>query len=180
MAAKRFALRLAACALVILAGVTGCVPGDRVPPPSASAAPVFDPIAFFAGRTHGTGTLNILFSKTRPTDVRGVGVVTGRGEITLDQDVVQGQGAAKHRTWRLRRVALGRYVGTLTDAAGPVDVDAKGNTLHIAFAMKGGLRAEQRLYLQSGGQVALNRMTVRKLGVVVASLDERIERVERP
>lgn len=180
MAAERSLLRPTACALVILAGVTGCVPGDRRPPPAASAAPVFDPIAFFAGRTHGTGTLHILFSKTRATDVRGVGVVTAPGEITLDQDVEQGRSPAKHRRWRLRRVEAGRYVGTLTDAVGPVDVEAKGSTLHIAFAMNGGLRAEQILYLQPGGQVALNRMTVRKLGVVVARLDERIERVERP
>ncbi len=141
---------------------------------------MFDPIAFFAGRTHGTGTLNVLFSKAQHTDVRGVGAVTAPGEITLDQDVVQGQGPAKHRTWRLRRVGTLRYVGTLTDAIGPVEADVSGNMLHIAFAMKGGLRAEQRLYLQPGGQVALNRMTVRKLGIVVANLDERIERVTRP
>jgi len=169
----------AACALAVLIGAAGCVAGDRVRPSASAAAPVFDPIIFFAGATHGTGTLHILFSKPRHTDVRGVGMSGATGEITLDQDVVQGDGPTKHRTWRLRRTAPGRFGGTLTDAVGPVVADAQGNVLRIAFTMKGGLRVEQRLYLQSGGRVALNTMTVRKLGIVVARLDERIERVDR-
>ena len=40
--------------------------------------------------------------------------------------------------------------------------------------MKGGLHAQQWLYLQPGGQVARNRMVVTKFGVPVASLDETI------
>lgn len=179
MAAKRFFRHAApAFALAALIGAPGCVPAGHVAPPAASAMPVFDPVRFFAGSTHGTGTLHILFSKPRSTDVRGMGLVSPAGEITLDQDVVQGDGAAKHRTWRLRPAGPGRYTGTLTDAVGPVFADIHGNALHIAFVMKGGLKVEQRLYLQPGGQVALNRMTVRKAGIVVARLDERIERRE--
>jgi hypothetical protein len=182
MAAERSPFRHAAsaCVLITLMGVAGCASGNSALPAAAATVPLFDPIGFFAGPTHGTGTLHILFSKPRTTDVRGSGLMTAPGKITLDQDVVQGQGAARHRSWRLRRAGPDHYTGTLTDAVGPVVADAKGNALHIAFTMKGGLRVEQRLYLQPGGEVALNRMTVRKLGVVVATLDERIERVARP
>lgn len=180
MAADRKFRRLAgpACALVALTGVAGCVSGGRVGPSAPAAMPTFDPIVFFAGKTHGTGTLHILFSKPRSTDVRGIGVARTADEITLDQDVVQGEGAVKHRTWRLRQTAPGHYAGTLTDAVGPVYADTQGNVLRIVFTMHAGLKVEQRLYLQTGGRVALNTMTVRKLGIVVARLDERIERLE--
>ena len=43
--------------------------------------------------------------------------------------------------------------------------------------MAGGLIAEQRLSMQPDGDTALNRMTVRKLGVVVAVISETIRRV---
>lgn len=44
--------------------------------------------------------------------------------------------------------------------------------------MKGGLAAEQFLYLQPDERTLLNRMTVRKFGLVVARVDERIFKSE--
>lgn len=173
-------------ALCILACVSGCVAGRSAPLPAAPGAPDFDPIAFFAGRTHGTGVLHVLFRGAKTTDVRGIGVAMGEGrtggrggsEIILDQSVVQGESPARHRRWRLHRDGPGRYTGTLTDAVGPVVALAQGNRLRIAFTLKGGLAVDQRLSLEPGGRVALNVMTVRKFGLVVARLDERIERME--
>lgn len=52
--------------------------------------------------------------------------------------------------------------------------EVTGNLLHLAFSMKGGLRAQQWLYLQPGGQVSRNRMLITKFGLPVASLDETI------
>ena len=42
--------------------------------------------------------------------------------------------------------------------------------------MKGGLKAEQWLYLKRGGQVAENVMVIRKFGIPVARLTETITR----
>lgn len=109
--------------------------------------------------------------------VTGRGVVTSDGEIVLDQDVQRGSAPPSRRTWRLHRIAPGRYTGTLSDAIGPVTGEVAGNCLHLAFAMKSGLRAQQWLYLQPGGHVARNRMVVTKFGLPVASLDETIRRV---
>jgi hypothetical protein len=162
--------------LIGLLGTGACVSDDRSVPPSPVAAPAFDPVVFFQGRTHGTGTLHVALKHPQTTDVRGNGVASGDDGILLDQDVTMGRGKPKHRSWRLRRIGVGRYAGTLTDAVGTVTAQSQGNVLQIDFAMKGGLKVEQRLYLQPGGQVALNTMVVRKLGVVVARLDERIER----
>ena len=156
-----------------------CVPSGRLAGEQA-AAPDFDPIAFFAGHTEGRGRLAVILRHDQPTLVEGHGVVGPVGTITLDQDVRRGTEAPTHRTWRLRRVAPGRYAGTLSDASGPVAGDVTGNRLHLRFAMKGGLKAQQWLYLQPGGQVARNRMVVTKFGIPVASLDETITRLAGP
>ena len=97
--------------------------------------------------------------------------------IVLDQSVERGGRPATRRQWRLRPDGTRGYVGTLTDAVGPVSGAVDGNTLHLSFVMKGGLKAEQWLYLQPGGMVAHNVMLVRKLGMTVARLDETISRV---
>ncbi len=153
-----------------------CVPSGHLAR-AQTTAPTFDPIAFFAGHTMGRGSLKVLTKHRQTVLVEGHGVVGADGTIALDQDVRQGNRPATHRSWHLRRTAPGRFVGTLTDAAGPVAGDVTGNTFHLRFMMKGGLRAQQWLYLQPGGQVSRNRMVVTKFGVPVASLDETITRV---
>jgi len=81
------------------------------------------------------------------------------------------------RTWRLQPQGSGGHHATLTDAVGPVEVQADGNLLHIRFVMKGGLGVEQWIYLQADGRSALNRMVVRKFGIPVATLRETIRKV---
>lgn len=142
----------------------------------AAAMPVFDPGAFFAGKTQGRGTLKVAFRRAEPTLVEGRGHVTGDGTIVLDQDVTRGDAPMTHRRWRLHRTGPNAYGGTLTDATGPVVGDVAGNRLHLAFRMKGGLRAQQWLYLRPGGGIADNRMVVTKFGIAVATLHEVIAR----
>ena len=138
---------------------------------------MFDPVAFFAGHTQGHGSLKIAFRGRQQTLVDGTGKPDGDTDIVLDQNVRRDGRLAKHRTWHLHRIAPEKYAGTLSDASGPVSGDVVGNRLHLAFAMKGGLKAQQWLYLQPGGQVAKNRMIVTKFGIPVASLDEIITRL---
>lgn len=165
-----------AAGVISLLLCSACVPSGHLGSKQAPT-PVFDPITFFAGRTHGTGVLSVLFHKRITTDVTGRGSIDPDGAIVLDQMVKQGSKPATRRRWRLHRAAGGTFDGTLTDASGPVHGQVSGNRLHLAFSMHGGLRADQWLYLQPGGQVARNHMVVTKLGVPVASLDETITRV---
>lgn len=153
----------------------GCASSNRMAVEQTDGL-TFDPIAFFAGTTEGRGALKIVMKASQPTLVEGHGRVDADGAITLDQSVRRGTMPPTHRSWHLQRVAPGRYAGTLSDAAGPVSGDVAGDRLHLAFAMKGGTRAEQWLYLQPGGQVAHNVMIVRKFGVPVARLTETITR----
>lgn len=163
-------------ALAAVFAISGCVPSDHLASAQAPA-PVFDPVMFFAGHTEGRGTLAVAMRHRKPTLVDGHGIVTSDGGIDLTQDVRQGDGKPTHRTWHLRQIATGRYTGMLSDASGPVTGEVEGNCLHLRFAMKGGLRAQQWLYLEPGGQAAHNRMVVTKFGLPVASLDEKIVRI---
>jgi len=139
--------------------------------------PVFHPAVFFAGRTEGHAKLKQLFHSARPVHVVGNGRVE-RDTLILDQIVTQQGKKPERRQWRIRETTPGRYAGTLSDATGPVSGDVAGNCLHLAYPMKGGLKVEQRIYLQPGGRTALNRMKISKLGVTVASLDETISKLD--
>jgi hypothetical protein len=143
----------------------------------ALVAAAIDPIVFFTGRTEGEGTLSVAMQE-RPVTVRvrGIGRVDPDGTLVLDQRVREGSKPVKERQWRIRQIAPGRYAGTLSDADGPVSGELVGERLHLRFKMKGGLTADQWLALDPGGNSVRNVMTVRKLGVRVATLDETIRR----
>ncbi|MGN6278175.1 MAG: DUF3833 family protein [Sphingomonas sp.] len=141
----------------------------------AAPQPLFRPDAFFAGRTEGHAELKELFHSTKPVHVVGHGRVD-HGTLILDQTVMQQGKKPQQREWRIHQISPGRYAGTLSDATGPVEGDVSGNCLHLSYPMKGGLQVDQLIYLQPGGQSALNRMKITKFGITVASLDETITR----
>lgn len=141
----------------------------------AAPQPVFHPDIFFAGHTEGHAQLKELFHSAKPVHVVGTGRVE-HGTLILDQTVMQQGKKPESREWRIHQVSPGRYAGTLSDATGPVNGDVAGNCLHLSYPMKGGLQVDQRIYLQPGGQRALNRMKITKFGITVASLDETITR----
>lgn len=170
----KFLKRLCCIAPTLLAACAGAA---SVPAPVA-AGPTFDPIAFFSGQTEGSGRLHIVLSHPRAVHVHGQGTVTADGALRLVQEVDEEGKPASRREWVIRTIAPGRYAASLSDARGPVMVEVAGDRLHLRFHMAHGLAAEQWLLLAPGGQAARNRMIVRKLGIVVARLDEKI--VRRP
>ena len=165
----------ARAALLLALACGGCVSGERLAGQQAPA-PVFDPATFFVGHTQGQAVLKIALHRPQQVRVEGQGRLAPDGTLVLDQSVRTGDGIAKQRSWRFHSQGAGRWIGTLSDAAGPVRGDIAGNCLHLAFAMKGGLKAQQWLYLQRGGAIVRNVMVVRKMGLPVARLDETITR----
>lgn len=159
---------------VPLLAAAPCVSRPALPPPAP--APVFDPAQFFAGRTEGRGMLKIMLSRRTPVVVHGHGRIAADRSLVLDQTVSEGGKVPTERQWTFRAAGPGRFAGTLSDAAGPVGGDVAGNRLHLHFRMHGGIVADQLLDLAPDGQSAHNRMTFRKLGIVVATLDETIQR----
>lgn len=142
----------------------------------AASQPVFDPKAFFTGRTTGEGVLRVVLSRPRAVHVVGNGHLDADSSLVLDQRLEEAGRPPSTRSWHLRSVSDARFSGTLSDAKGPVVADVHGNLLHIRFTAKRGLAVEQWLYLQPGGETALNRMVARKFGIVVATLRETIRR----
>ncbi len=144
-----------------------------------AAAPVFDVVSFFAGRTEGRGVLKVALSPKRDVIVHGSGRVEPDGTLILDQVVEREGKQPEQRQWRIKEVAAGRYTGTLTDARGPVTGVLNGNVLKLRYRLKnGGLSAEQTLHLQPDGRTVLNRMEISKLGITIAELQETIGKVD--
>ena len=147
-------------------------------PELAADSPVFNAERFFTGRTQGSGSLKIIMRGPEAIRVEGNGWVEKDGTLVLDQLVRRGTRPVEKRQWRFRAVGPGRYAGTLSDAAGPVQGQVQGNRLHLSYAMKDGAHAEQWIYLQPDGRTALNRMAIRKFGMTVAHLNETIRKVD--
>ena len=137
----------------------------------------FDPMTFFTGRTEGTGRLKITLRRATAVDVRGEGRVANDGTLILRQTVEEYGKDPRRREWRMREVSPGRYTGTLTDATGPVEGELVGGRLRLRYPMKGGMRAVQWIEGAPDGSSARNRMTVSRLGVPIARLDETIRRI---
>ena len=157
--------------IALLAAACTAPPGGQA---LASKTPVFSVQRFFAGHTRGDGELKIIFAAPRRVVVHGDGRIAADGVLVLDQAIDQQGKAPRRREWRIRETAPGRYVGTLTDAIGPIAGATSGNALHLRFSAPGDEDYEQWLFLGADGQSARNLMTVRKWGIVVARLDETI------
>lgn len=143
-----------------------------------AAAPRFDALAFFTGRTEGSGAMKIMFGRHRAVHVHGNGRIERDGTLVLDQTVERDGKPATQRTWRIRRDGSDGYGGTLSDARGPITGETVGDRLHLRYRAPGGVRVEQWLTLAPDGRSARNRLTARKLGVVVARLDETIRKLD--
>lgn len=163
-------LGFTAAVSLALAGASG---------PAGAAPAAFDPAAFFTGKTVSSGTLKEMFSAAKPTRVATVGSMRADGTLVLDQDVAIGSDPVRHRVWKLRETAPGRFTGSISDATSPVSGRVAGDTLTLSYTLEGGLKVAQTLTLAPGGQSAHNAMTVRKFGVVVARLSETIRRQGR-
>ena len=173
-ASRALTRALARAALLALAPACLARGPQRLAP---SAAPEFRPEAFFAGRTHGVGTLVVRGRGPRALRVEGEGRVEADGTFRLDQRVTAADGSVEMRTWRLRRVDDRTYAATLSDARGPVTAEADGNRLHLRYEIRRpAVAMEQWLYLEPDRRTVRNVATVTVLGVPWARLTESITR----
>jgi hypothetical protein len=141
-----------------------------------TAVPALQPMAFFAGRTHGDGELAKVFNRPVRVTVDSVGRRQG-DTLILDQTIHEGGSSPSVRRWTMRSVAPNHYSGSLTDATGQVNVIVSGSRANIRYKAKGGIEIEQQLVLQSDGKTILNRLSAHKFGVRVAMLSETIHKL---
>ena len=167
-------MRGAAAALLPLA-LGGCM-NTAIPVPAPGTR--FDPIAFFAGRTAGEGTLHTVLGDRAPIRVRSIGRPDGKGGLVLTQVIAQGAKPPRQRRWTIRPEGGGRYTGELTDARGPVRVAVSGGGAWIGYTMKNGMQVNQFVALQADGRTLANRLNVDKFGLAVARVDETIRKLD--
>lgn len=134
------------------------------------------PETFFAGRALGTGTLTIM-GKARRLSVESVGAALQDGSFRLDQTIRFEDGKASRRDWIMRRLADGTYRATLSDAAGMVSGEARGNVFELEYlARRPAVRMAQTLTLQPDGRTVVNLGRVTALGIPIGKLTETIVR----
>jgi len=132
---------------------------------------------FFIGRLEGNGTVNIIFQSQQTVRDISRGRMEG-GTLVIDQ-IVQQQGTApRRRQWRLTRAGANRFTGTITDVRGAVTGEIAGNVLHLSYRSAQGPYVEQWITLHANGRTAHNRMTFRRFGIQVATVEEVIRRLD--
>lgn len=147
-------------------------------PASGSADGKLDMIGFFTGKTHGENVIRIAFHRSHKLVIDSVGGRNKEGEFIL-LDTVQEEGKpTTKRTWVMRPVSSDHYTGSLSDAAGPVDILVAGNGATIRYVMKnGGLKIEQHLQVQHDGTLA-SHVVARKFGMKFAQADGTIRKLD--
>ena len=136
------------------------------------------PEQFFVGRTEGTGTVHVMLSGGHGVRAHSRGRIDQGGALVIDQIVEEEGKPARRRSWRLVRSGPNRITGTISDARGPVTGEIVGNVLYLRYRLAEGPTVEQRITFQPGGRTAHNRMTFRRFGLRVATVEETIRRVE--
>lgn len=143
----------------------------------AAAAPQLDLQAFFTGRSHSDNDLKIVFHSPHKLIVDSVGHREGREFIQVDTVHEEGK-PVRTRTWRTHEVSSNHFVGTLSDATGPVDVTVNGKTATIRYVMSGGLNVVETLQLQGEGRFLSNHVDVKKFGLHFAHIDGMIRKLD--
>ncbi len=148
-----------------------------------SGRPIFDPLQFFAGRTHSWGVFET--RSGQPSKVLTT-ATTGRREadgLHFEQDLVFQGSRKSHRSWLVRRVDEHRYTATGTGIIGIARGEARGNVFHLDFTLDalpgnslGHLHMSQWMYLQPDGATMINRATLSKAGVTVAMITEQFRK----
>jgi len=147
---------------------------------AAAATPEapLDMMAFFTGRTHAENVLKIIMKKPAPLVVDSIGGKGDRGDFVLIDTIHEGDKPVRTRKWIMKAAGPNHYVGTLSDAVGPVDVTLAGRGATIRYTMKGGLNVTQLIQLQADGRTLANSVVVKKFGMKFASVDGNIRKVD--
>ena len=146
-------------------------------PSAVRSERVRDPLRFFEGSTVAVSTVKVAMKKAYRTRSLGRGLIRRDGSLDLVQRV-EDEGRPPHdRRWEIRRIAPGRYAGTMTEASGPVRIEEMGGRFRFQFKMKGGLSAEQWLTPLPDGRSARTKLTVRKFGMTVGRSEGLIRKI---
>ena len=136
-----------------------------------------DPMRFFEGRTEMVSTVKVLMSKPYQSRTLGQGRLLNDGSLALVQQVQDEGKPTTSRLWKIRKVDQNSFAGTMSEAVGPVKVEAVGGRYRFNFKMKGDLAVEQWVTPMADGRTARSNASVKKFGVRVATSEGFIRRL---
>lgn len=145
--------------------------------PGQSAVTGDDPLQFFEGRTESVGTVRLMMKKPFRSKAIGTGEIKPDGSLVLVQRVYDQGEQPRERRWHMRRVAPGRYSGTMSEAKGPVTVEEVDGKYRFRFRMDNSVSVEQWLIPSADGRSARSRVTIRKYGIQVGSSNAVIHKL---
>ena len=149
------------------------------PASAAPDPPKLDMTGFFAGKSHADNVIKIALHGPHRLIVDSVGGRNKEGEFVLVDTVREEGKPVRTRTWVMRATGEGHFTGFLSDAAGPVDVVAAGDTATIRYTMKdGNLKITQQIKLQSDGKTLANHVVAKKFGLTFAHVDGTIRKLD--
>lgn len=152
---------------------TACVPSA-----AGAAASFAQPIRFFEGRTEMVSVVKVAMRKPYRSQTVGRGRILPDGSLALVQDVRDSDKPARQRVWRIRQAASGQFVGTMSEALGPVSIVEVNGRYRFNFKMKGNLMVEQWITPLPSGNAARSETTIKKFGVRVARSEGFIRKLE--
>jgi hypothetical protein len=137
------------------------------------------PEQFFVGRTEGSGQAHVILSGSHGVRDHSRGRLERGGAVLLLDQIVDEDGKPpRSRSWRLVRSGPSSFTGTISDARGAVTGEVEGNVLHLRYRSVEGPSVEQWIVVHAGGRTAQNRMTFRRFGLTVATLEGTIRRID--
>lgn len=143
----------------------------------AKAERMPEPLRFFEGRTELLSLVKVAMKKPYSSKTLGRGQILSDGSLSLVQQVNEQGKPTSHRRWLIRQVSPGRYTGTMSEALGPVLIQQIGGKFLFRFKVKGKLAVEQWITPLPGGKSARSKVTVKKLGVRVATSEGMIRKL---
>lgn len=143
----------------------------------ATAEPAADPFSFFEGVTDTIGTLKVVMHSPVRTHCISRGELRPDGSLSLVQRVEDEKSQPYLRRWQIRQTAPGHFVGTMSQATGPVAIDEVGDRYRFRFRMSGGLSVEEWLTPLQGGKSAKSIIIVHKWGFPVAYSEGTVRKI---
>jgi Protein of unknown function (DUF3833) len=147
----------------------------------AAAGPEMRPEKFFAGIAHGNGVIQTPSgTPARRIMVESKGAALQDGRFRLDQTITDDRGKVSTRFWMMQQTGPTTYTSSLSDAAGEVKGEVKGNLFHLKYLLKKPfVTMEQWLWLQPDGRTVMNEGRISMPGRTIARLSEIIVREEQ-
>lgn len=136
-----------------------------------------DPFGFFEGVTETTGTLKVVMRSPVRTYCISRGELRPDGSLILVQRVEDEGKQPYVRRWLVKQITPTQFVGTMSQATGPVRIDEVGDRFRFRFRMSGGLSIEEWLTPLPGGRSAKSSISVRKFGIPVATSEGMVRKL---